>query len=237
MRAIILCAGLGSRMAKLTEEFPKCMVEVHSKRIIDNTIEALIERGINDICILSGYLAEILENYLANKYPSVNFTFIRSTNYDKTNNIYSLWLAREYMGEEFFIIEGDVFCDKELIKEFPTDNNYWMVDDFCKFKEGCRLTVNKDVISEVSIIRDPSIISSDNEYKSCGVLFIKNNRSEFKNLLDKEILAGNVNVYFDNYIGKHLDLFKMKIYHVENKAWFEIDDEQDLEKASKLFAQ
>ena len=95
MKALILAAGLGSRLAPITNDRPKSLVPVNGQPILMKQISNLYENGITDITIISGYKAEILENVVHSKYPEINIIY--SVDYECTNNMYSAYLAKESM--------------------------------------------------------------------------------------------------------------------------------------------
>ncbi len=119
MRAIILAAGFGSRLMPLTKEVPKCMVSYKNKKLIDYELEALYESGIKDICIVGGYLFDILIKYVNSKYT--NIKFYENINYDKTNMLYTLFCAREFMDqclkdkEDIIISYADIVYFKDSV--------------------------------------------------------------------------------------------------------------------------
>lgn len=90
MKAIILASGSGSRLLPLTKEVPKCLLKVDGKTILDIEIGNLINSGIKDIIITTGYQAEKIEEYINSKYPDINFTLVKNERYDTTNYIYSM---------------------------------------------------------------------------------------------------------------------------------------------------
>lgn len=92
MKALILAAGLGSRLAPITDHCPKSMVPVNGKPILFKQIENLHENGITDITVISGYKAEVLEEAVSSAFSGIRF--IRSVDYMNTNNMYSAYLAR-----------------------------------------------------------------------------------------------------------------------------------------------
>ncbi len=95
MKAIILAAGFGSRLMPLTENIPKCMVRYKGKRLIDYELEALKHAGVKEVGIVGGYLFEVLKKYVDSKYNDIKF--YQNINYDKTNMLYTLFCAREFM--------------------------------------------------------------------------------------------------------------------------------------------
>lgn len=112
-RAIIMAAGIGKRMQPVTFTTPKPLIEVNGIRMIDTIIDALLENGIEDINIVTGYLAERFE-VLRNKYPMISF--INNPDYDKFNNISSLYYARHLLDTDVIITDADqVVRNKEIL--------------------------------------------------------------------------------------------------------------------------
>ena len=120
MKALILAAGLGTRLAPITNDRPKSLVPVNGKPILMKQIENLHANGITDITIVSGYKAEILEKVVHQLYPEINI--IESVDYATTNNMYSAYIAREAIGEnEFLMMNADVYYDSSVISALLTD--------------------------------------------------------------------------------------------------------------------
>ena len=120
-RAVILAAGIGSRMKPITDNLPKPLVKVLGKRIIETSIDALLMSGINDIYIVCGYLADKFQ-CLAEKYP--NLKFVLNEHYKDTNNISSIISAGNLV-ENAYIIEGDLFLrNSQIITANQAETNY-----------------------------------------------------------------------------------------------------------------
>ena len=106
MKALILAAGLGSRLAPITDHCPKSLVPVNGKPILEKQIENLLENGITDITVVSGYHADILHKAVSEKFPTVKL--LHSVDYATTNNMYSAYLARSEMsGQELLMMNAD----------------------------------------------------------------------------------------------------------------------------------
>lgn len=115
MKALILAAGVGSRLAPLTDRLPKSLIEVNGTPILMHQIECLHLCGITDITVVAGYLAPTLVAAVRGKYPEISV--IESTEYAVTNNMYSAWLAREAMaGHDFIMMNADVFFDASVLR-------------------------------------------------------------------------------------------------------------------------
>ena len=114
MKALILAAGLGSRLSPITDTLPKSLVPVNGTPILFKQIENLKENGIFDITIVSGYKAEVLESAVKEKYPDIRI--INSAEYATTNNMYSAYLAKSFVKDEaFLMMNADVFFDASVI--------------------------------------------------------------------------------------------------------------------------
>lgn len=121
MKAVILAAGMASRLRPLTNDRPKCLLQVGSKCLLQRIVDALQNAQISEFVIVTGYLHEMIESFLCNKYPHLTFHFIHNNNYQTTNNIYSLWLSRPYVdGQEFLLLDSDILLDPELPRRMLT---------------------------------------------------------------------------------------------------------------------
>lgn len=125
MNAIILAAGMGTRLRPLTNDIPKCLVKVSGVPMVERQIQYLHEAGITDITLVSGYKAEKL-NYLKDKY-GVDIVF--NERYDTCNNIYSLYKVLDRFGDTW-VIEGDVFMNKNCFTKDIHQSTY-----FAKYHE------------------------------------------------------------------------------------------------------
>ena len=116
MKAVILAAGISSRLRPLTDDTPKCLLKVGEKNILELTIDNIIANNIDDVIIVTGYLEEKIKNFVSKKYPGLRVTYIYNKVYDSTNNIYSLWLTKEsLLGDEMLLMDSDIIFDKEII--------------------------------------------------------------------------------------------------------------------------
>ena len=116
MQAVILAAGLGSRLRPFTNEVPKAMVEYKGKKIIGHQIDTLKKVGIKEIIIVTGYKSDILENYLSSKYD--NIFFYKNSNFNSTNSAYSFnCIDRNILTGSYIHLNCDILFSEELLKE------------------------------------------------------------------------------------------------------------------------
>lgn len=124
MKAVILAAGVASRLRPLTNDCPKCLLNVGERSLLQRSMDALKSNGITEFVIVTGYLHEQIENFVKKNYSDVKVTFIHNDIYDSTNNIYSLWLARpEADGEEILLLDSDLLYDPQIIRRVLDDGN------------------------------------------------------------------------------------------------------------------
>ena len=116
MKAVILAAGIAFRLRPLTDNTPKCLLKVAGKTILELTVDNIIANNIDDIIIVTGYLQEQIKNFVSTKYPHLNVTYIYNELYSSTNNIYSLWLAKNHLlNDEMLLMDSDIIFDKDII--------------------------------------------------------------------------------------------------------------------------
>ena len=132
-RAIFLAAGFGSRMVPITINTPKPLVIVNGKRIIETLLDAVVEAGINEIIIVTGYLSEQFD-ILLRKYP--NIKFIYNPKYNESNNISSAYLVKDKFANSYVLESDLVLYNKDLIRKYEYRSNFLgkyvdVTDDWC----------------------------------------------------------------------------------------------------------
>ncbi len=118
MQAVILAAGMGKRLGKLTQNSTKCMVPFNGRRLIDYTVDAAIDAGVNRIVMVVGHGAHEVKEYLGTSRRGVPVHYVLNEVYDRTNNIFSLLLARHFLTEDHtLLLESDLIFEKEILLE------------------------------------------------------------------------------------------------------------------------
>ncbi len=240
--AIILAAGRGSRLKEQTLEKPKPMTLVNKVTIIDNLIQELHSQKIKDIVVVTGYMSDKLEKHLQDFYKDTNIIFVENELYHSTNNIYSLWLAKDYMENGFFLFEADVFCDEFLIHELVHSHhhNLIVVDKFRKGMEGTVVELTDDgLVKEMYLKRHQGEgFSYYQKYKTVNFYKLSGYYSQ-KYLIPKmenHINRNDVNVYYEQIIKEDIDeghsFYTLK---TGDNRWWEVDTPEDLEKTRSMF--
>ena len=117
MIGVILAAGMAKRLRQLTDEKPKCLLEVGGKTLLQRTVDAMISAGIKEFVVVTGYRENMIREFLTARYPQYTINFIDNPDYEHNNNIFSLWLAMEKLhGTEVLLMDSDILCDPETVR-------------------------------------------------------------------------------------------------------------------------
>ncbi|MEO6187403.1 MAG: phosphocholine cytidylyltransferase family protein [Ginsengibacter sp.] len=238
MKAVILAAGIASRLRPLTDDTPKCLLKVGKKSILELTIDNIIANDIHDVILVTGYLEEKIKNFVSNKYPDLNVTFIYNEVYGSTNNIYSLWLTKEsVLGDEMLLMDSDIIFDKEIITKLLASEyesclalkRHHVQDEEIKVKVGENgrvLEIGKEVKLEDAIGESIGI-------EKFGVETLK---QLFTIIERKIVVEKNVNKFYEAAF-QELAEKGANIYTVDTTDYIcmEIDTAADLEAARLMF--
>ena len=240
--AIILAAGKGKRLGNLTVNLPKPLTQIHGVTIIDNLIQKLSEHNIEDIVVVTGYLSDVLQKHLLSVHRHAHLLFVENTDYNTTNNIYSLWLAKEYMDHGFYLFEADIFCDGSLIGDLTLSShkNIIVVDTYQEGMDGTVVELTPDeIVKEMYLKRHQGKgFSFYQKYKTVNFYKLSSYYAKkyFIPKMDEHIARNDVNVYYEQIIKEDIDdghlFFALMTNH---NRWWEIDTVEDLKKARILF--
>lgn len=244
MQSIILAAGMGKRLKKYTKDGTKCMVPVNGKPIIDYTLEALAKAGIEKITIVIGYKGEKLKKYLNEKYPGLKINYIENPVYDKTNNIYSLYLAKEVLtADDTLLLESDLIFKPEIISDLVNskDENLAVLSPFENWMDGTVALIDGENNISGLIGKENFNWENKNEYyKTVNIYkFSKDfSRKYYIPFLQAYIESYGKNEYYEQVLKviAFLDSTNLKAHIVDGKNWYEIDDGADLSIAESRFA-
>lgn len=220
MNAIILAAGLGSRLKPLTKEVPKPLVKVNGLSLIERQIYLLKEAGICEIIIVIGYMSDKFK-FLEKKY---NVKLIYNNKYKEYNNIYSLYLAQDYLNNTY-ILEGDVYLTKNLFIENLKHSTYFAVKKEMYENEWVLKYDNKKRLEEIYIGYEKGA------YVMSGISYWNiDDTKVIKDKLNKLIKNKNFkNLYWDDIVRKEVENFNINVKEVDFNCVYEIDTVEDLE--------
>ncbi len=244
MQALILAAGMGSRLDHFTKENTKCMLEVNDVKLIDRCIEQLIDVGIKKLILVVGYKKENLIEHLEKYRCGIEIAYVINEIYDTTNNIYSLYLARQYLqDDDTILIESDLIFDISILKNLISDarENLAVVSKFQNWMDGTSVTIsNSDDITGYCTKENFDFKNIDDYYKTVNIykLSKKYSTRNYIPFLEAYIKSRGKNEYYEavlNVLSKtgNSDL-KAKV--LTKEKWYEIDDVQDLDNAEVIFS-
>lgn len=246
MQAIILAAGMGKRLGEYTKENTKCMVPVNGVRLIDRLLGQLSRLDLNRVVIVVGYEGKKLMDHIGSRYNGkLNIEFITNPIYDRTNNIYSLSLAKKELCEDdTILLESDLIFDDGLL-ELVLDNplpNLALVSKYETWNDGTMVKLDEDNNIISFITKDAFQYSeTDSYYKTVNVYkFSKEfSKTKYVPFLEAYSTAVGNNEYYENVLRilSFLNSHDLKALPITNEKWYEIDDKQDLDIAEALFAE
>ena len=244
MQAIILAAGMGKRLKELTSNATKCMVEVNGEMMIHKTLMHLEKLNLNKIVLVVGYEGQQLMDYVNSLGLKTPVEYVVNDVYDKTNNIYSLYLAKEYLlQDDTLLLESDLVYEEAVIRKL-VDTPYpslVLVDKFESWMDGTCITVDEDdnITSFVSK-REFDFTKTDEYYKTVNLYKFSKNFSEkyYVPFLEAYCNAMGLNEYYEQVLKviTFLGDLEIKAVKLNGEKWYEIDDVQDLDIAESLLA-
>ena len=244
MQAIILAAGMGKRLGEYTHDNTKCMLEVNGVRLIDRALECLNGIGVSRVVLVVGYKGQNVKDYVGSNYKGTPIVYVDNPAYDKTNNIYSLYLAKDYMLEDdTILLESDIIYDPAIVKKLLDDDfpNIALVDKYESWMDGTVVTIDEN--SRITRFIDKNHFEFEeikNYYKTVNIYkFSKDFSAKYyvPFLAAYSIALGN-NEYYEQVLRVilHLHDAPLKALPLSGETWYEIDDVQDLDIASGMFA-
>lgn len=243
MQAIILAAGMGRRLGELTDNNTKCMLEVNGVKLIDSAISSLILLNLTRIIIVVGYKGENLKKYIKENYKNLDFVFIENEIYDKTNNIYSLYLAKDWlMQDDTILLESDLIFESSIL-QCLVDNPYpnlALVDKYESWMDGTVVTLSDDNrICNFISKKDFRYSEIAEYYKTVNIYkFSKEfSASHYVPFLEAYCMALGRNEYYEQVLKviTFLEDSPLRALPLSGEKWYEIDDIQDLDIASSIF--
>ena len=244
MQALILAAGMGKRLGEYTKNNTKCMVPVNGTPLIDRVLKQLSMLSLTRVVIVVGYEGEKLMEYIGNDKDGLKIEYVNNPVYDKTNNIYSLALAKQkLMEDDTLLIESDLIFDDGMFK-LLLDNpnpNLALVAKYESWMDGTMVCIDKDC-NIVNFVPKDAFRYEDAEqyYKTVNIYKFSKAFSQTKYVpfLDAYSKAVGNNEYYENVLRiiSFLNSHDLKALPITNEKWYEIDDKQDLDIAEALFA-
>lgn len=244
MQAVILAAGMGKRLKALTADNTKCMVKVNGVTLIERTLRILDKKNLSKVVIVVGYQGQKLIDFISTLNVKTPIVYINNPIYDKTNNIYSLALAKDYLNsEDTLLFESDLIFEESLVDALINDSRETLalVDKFESWMDGtCTIIDGNDCIADFVPGKYLKFSEKEHYYKTVNIYKFSRHFSQYTYIPFLEAYAkamGN-NEYYESVIKliAMLETNEIRVKRLDGQKWYEIDDIQDLDIAESLFS-
>lgn len=244
MKAIILAAGMGSRLKALTKDNPKCMVKVNGETLIERVLSQLDKCNLEEIILVLGYKKEVLKEYINNLGIETKISYIDNDIYDKTNNIYSLYMAKEEMlKNDILLLESDLIFDDSILKNLTADTNKNMavIASYEPWMDGtCVKLDSENNIIDFVTSKKFDFNNTKDLYKTVNVYkFSKEFNKCYIKFLEAYLSSNGENQYYETVLETMINVLPNELKGFvlnNNQKWYEIDDKQDLDIAESIFS-
>ena len=235
---------MGRRLGELTNDNTKCMLEVNGTRLINRTLDALSDIGISRVVLVVGYKAENVKRWLGDRYKDIDIVYVENSVYDKTNNIYSLFLAKEHLVEDdTLLLESDLIFEPSVLRRIVEEPypNLALVDKYESWMDGTVVTLDEEQRIKSFISKDKFRYSDIESYfKTVNIYKFSKDfaQTHYVPFLEAYCHALGRNEYYEQVLKviTLLDDSPLRALPLCGEKWYEIDDIQDLDIASSIFA-
>jgi len=245
MKALILAAGIGRRLLPITDRIPKCLVQVKGKPLLLHQLDAVADCGIKKIVLVVGYKKELVKNQVGNSYRGVPVEYVVNDDYATTNNIYSLWLAKDHLlDDDVLLMECDVVFQKELVLRLLEHDKdaIILVDRFELGMDGTVVEVDEDGVVRRLLTRSEQSDKFDFSRSHKTINVYRFSKSFLTNVfvpsLDLYIKSKGVASYYELVLAVlvYVRSPTIRALSASDLKWYEIDDQNDLQKAEYIFS-
>ncbi|MDO8987716.1 MAG: phosphocholine cytidylyltransferase family protein [Coriobacteriia bacterium] len=234
--ALLLAAGMGSRLAPLTDSTAKCLVGLSGVTILERLLRILNGYGFTRLVVVVGHESDSIQDYLGDHSGDIQISYITSTCYKTTNNIYSLWLARKVIDEPFLLIESDLVFEESLLEGMMEPDTI-AVSRQLPWMNGTTVTLEGN--SGISAFCLGEMSRPDaTHYKTVNIYcFSRSTWRAIRARLDGYISAKRTGEYYESVFAEMIADRTLSLSPVlfDSECWYEIDTLDDLAAAEVIF--
>jgi NDP-sugar pyrophosphorylase family protein len=243
--AVILAAGLGSRLRPLTAQRSKPLVSVHGVPILHNTLSVLSEVGVKTATIVVGYRKELIQATCGSRFGNVELHYVESSAFGRTGSAYSLWLAREaLLSGDVLLLEGDVFFETAVLDRLVRcgGSDVAAVAPFDETMTGSAVTISTSgTIDQVLMKQSAADLNRDETlFKTMNLFRFAQDtlRRAVVPALDEVVGSGAVTACVEQVLTYLIGECGLRLAAADcgDLKWFEIDNEENLHTAETIFA-
>ena len=229
MKAVLLVAGRGKRLCNHTKIIPKSLLKVANKPILFHIVDRILANGIIEFVVVVGFKKEMIIDALKKKYPKIDFVFVENEIYDKTNTLYSLFITKDQIKEDFLYFNADVMFNKNILKKLLNE----------KYKNGAVVEPHKESMEVFGFDGIITKISKKKDAVGKALGIYKFSKEAAKKLFEeseKIIKSGNLNSYHSAGVNPTIVHHRMDLISTDGMSWIEVDEEEDLLDAERVLA-
>ena len=236
MIGVILAAGMAKRLRPLTDTKPKCLLEVGKRTLLERTVDAMRQAGIQEFLVVTGYRGEMIREFLTIHYPLSTIHYLDNIDYEHNNNIYSLWMAcQKVRGCDFLLMDSDILCDPAAVVRIAQEQTSALAVNRHELgEEEMKVVVDADSrITEISKTCRPE----DAMGESVGIEKITADYSEaLARELDQMILKeGLIDIFYERAFERLIPQgHTFKVVDTTHYFSYELDTPEDFQRAQEL---
>ena len=236
MIGVILAAGMAKRLRPLTDTKPKCLLKVGERTLLERTVDAMRQAGIQEFLVVTGYRGEMIREFLTSHFSFLTFHFLDNTDYEHNNNIYSLWMAcQKVRGSEFLLMDSDILCDPAAVVRIAQEQTSALAVNRHELgEEEMKVVVDVDSrITEISKTCRPE----DAMGESVGIEKITADYCEaLARELDLMILQeGLIDIFYERAFERLIPQgHTFKVVDTTHYFSYELDTPEDFQRAQEL---
>ena len=233
--ALLLAAGSGNRLQPLTDSIPKCLIEINGRPILERLIDNLCDNGFKRLVIVVGYMDHCIQRFVNEYAGDLTIEFITNPLYQTTNNIYSLWLARNKIQESFLLVESDLVFESSQLEGLLYPNKI-AISRMQPWMNGTTITI--DSLNRVQAFgMGGNGYTEITRYKTVNIYSLSDSTwRKVVERLELHISSGKVNEYYEVVFKEMIadGSLSMDGVFFDPERWYEIDTPADLANAERI---
>ena len=236
MIGVILAAGMAKRLRPLTDTKPKCLLKVGERTLLERTVDAMAAAGISEFVVVTGYLADMICDFLTIHYPQFTIHFLHNADYPHNNNIYSLWMAGEIVrGKEFLLMDSDILCDPAAVLRIASEKEAALAVNRHELgEEEMKVVVDDQMhITEISKTCRPE----DAMGESVGIekMTVAYSEALFHELDQMILKEGLIDIFYERAFERIIPQgHTFRVIDTTNYFSYELDTPEDFHRAQEL---
>ena len=236
MIGVILAAGMAKRLRPLTDTQPKCLLKVGERTLLERTVDAMAAAGISEFVVVTGYLADMIRDFLTSHYPQFTIHFLHNADYPHNNNIYSLWMAGQVVrGQEFLLMDSDILCDPAAVMRIASEQEAALAVNRHELgEEEMKVVVDDQMcITEISKTCRPE----DAMGESVGIekMTVAYSEALFRELDQMILNEGLIDIFYERAFERLIPQGQtFRVIDTTNYFSYELDTPEDFHRAQEL---